>query len=232
MAAGSTAAIALRNNGAAPRELTLVLARAAVPGQSAAAIPQHHAAASARSAGSTGDGGRASRQRPLALRMLGDADRVALTAFDSVQPFALDAPGSRIVEDPTGLASAGSLSPAPRSRARAGGRPQPRARRRRRARCAGPTPPAVEEAAAARWRAALGDVRLAGPPPLSPLFDTLRTALAHVLATREGPALRPGSRSYARVVDPRRRDDVDRSAADGRRPSRPTASSLVRALSI
>jgi hypothetical protein len=58
---------------------------------------------------------------------------------------------------------------------------------------------AVEEEAAARWRAALGDVRLSGPAAARPAFDTLRTALAHILATREGPALRPGSRSYARA---------------------------------
>jgi hypothetical protein len=57
----------------------------------------------------------------------------------------------------------------------------------------------IEAAAAARWRAALGDVRLAGPAAARPAFDTLRTALAHILATREGPALRPGSRSYARA---------------------------------
>jgi hypothetical protein len=58
---------------------------------------------------------------------------------------------------------------------------------------------AVEEAAAARWRAALGDVRITGPAAARPALDTLRTALAHILATREGPALRPGSRSYARA---------------------------------
>jgi hypothetical protein len=45
----------------------------------------------------------------------------------------------------------------------------------------------------------LGDVRLTGPAAARPAFDTLRTALAHILATREGPALRPGSRSYARA---------------------------------
>jgi hypothetical protein len=58
---------------------------------------------------------------------------------------------------------------------------------------------AAEEAAAARWREALGDVRITGPAAARPAFDTLRTALAHILATREGPALRPGSRSYARA---------------------------------
>jgi hypothetical protein len=68
-----------------------------------------------------------------------------------------------------------------------------------------PRPIAVEEldrieaAAAARWRAALGDVRITGPTVAQPALDTLRTALAHILATREGPALRPGSRSYARA---------------------------------
>jgi len=59
--------------------------------------------------------------------------------------------------------------------------------------------PEIEEAAVARWREALGDVRISGPAAARPAFDTLRTALAHVLATREGPALRPGSRSYARA---------------------------------
>jgi hypothetical protein len=56
----------------------------------------------------------------------------------------------------------------------------------------------IEAAAAARWREALGDVRITGPAAARPALDTLRTALAHILATREGPALRPGSRSYAR----------------------------------
>lgn len=59
--------------------------------------------------------------------------------------------------------------------------------------------PAIEAAAAARWRAALGDVRITGPAAARPALDTLRTALAHILAAREGPALRPGSRSYARA---------------------------------
>src|SRR5262249_59861362 len=36
------------------------------------------------------------------------------------------------------------------------------------------------------------------PVPARPLIATLRTALAHVLITRDGLALRPGTRSYAR----------------------------------
>jgi hypothetical protein len=59
--------------------------------------------------------------------------------------------------------------------------------------------PGIEAAAAARWREALGDVRITGPGAAQPALDTLRTALGHILATREGPALRPGSRSYARA---------------------------------
>jgi hypothetical protein len=59
--------------------------------------------------------------------------------------------------------------------------------------------PAIEEAAATRWRAALGDVRITGPAAARPALATLRTALAHILATREGAALRPGSRAYARA---------------------------------
>jgi hypothetical protein len=36
------------------------------------------------------------------------------------------------------------------------------------------------------------------PPAAQPLIDTLRTALAHVLINRDGPALQPGSRAYER----------------------------------
>jgi len=67
----------------------------------------------------------------------------------------------------------------------------------------GATAPALgiagaEVIAAQRWRAALGDVVLNGPPAARPVLGSVRTALAHVLATREGAALRPGSRAYAR----------------------------------
>lgn len=52
--------------------------------------------------------------------------------------------------------------------------------------------------AAAAWRAKLDRVTLRVPPEAQPLADTLRTALAHILITRDGPRLRPGTRSYAR----------------------------------
>ncbi|MBV8202413.1 MAG: hypothetical protein JOZ15_17485 [Acidobacteria bacterium] len=56
----------------------------------------------------------------------------------------------------------------------------------------------LQRQVAAAWRARLGgfDVRL--PSVAGPLAATLRTALAHILISRDGPALRPGTRSYAR----------------------------------
>jgi hypothetical protein len=48
------------------------------------------------------------------------------------------------------------------------------------------------------WRARLGGFAIRLPPPARPLVATLRTALAHILISRDGPALRPGTRSYAR----------------------------------
>ncbi len=51
---------------------------------------------------------------------------------------------------------------------------------------------------AALWRARLNRVGLRLPPAGKPLADTLRTALAHVLINRAGPALQPGARAYAR----------------------------------
>jgi len=51
---------------------------------------------------------------------------------------------------------------------------------------------------AAGWRARLGGVAFRLPPAARPLAATLRTALAHILISRDGPALRPGTRSYAR----------------------------------
>jgi hypothetical protein len=37
------------------------------------------------------------------------------------------------------------------------------------------------------------------PAAVAPVADTLRTSLAHILMSRDGPALRPGTRSYART---------------------------------
>ena len=48
------------------------------------------------------------------------------------------------------------------------------------------------------WRSKLDAVTLRVPKASQPLADTLRTALAHLLITRDGPILRPGTRAYAR----------------------------------
>ena len=52
--------------------------------------------------------------------------------------------------------------------------------------------------AAAMWRGKLDQVRIRVPPQGQPLVDTLRTSLAHMLISRIGPRLQPGTRSYAR----------------------------------
>lgn len=57
---------------------------------------------------------------------------------------------------------------------------------------------AERERVAARWRATLDRVRIAVPPAGRALADSVRTALAHILISRDGPMLRPGTRSYAR----------------------------------
>jgi hypothetical protein len=48
------------------------------------------------------------------------------------------------------------------------------------------------------WRRELNAVELQVPRSAQPLVDTLRTAFAHLLITRDGPILRPGTRAYAR----------------------------------
>ena len=54
-------------------------------------------------------------------------------------------------------------------------------------------------AAAAQWRERLNRAQWRVPTVAQPIVDTLRTSLAHVLMSRNGPALRPGTRSYART---------------------------------
>jgi hypothetical protein len=54
------------------------------------------------------------------------------------------------------------------------------------------------DAVAAVWRAKLNRSAFRVPPEAQSLVDTLRTALAHVLINRDGPALQPGSRAYER----------------------------------
>ena len=54
------------------------------------------------------------------------------------------------------------------------------------------------DAVAALWREKLNRVAVNVPAAAQPLTDTLRTAIAHLLITRDGPILRPGTRAYAR----------------------------------
>ena len=57
--------------------------------------------------------------------------------------------------------------------------------------------PAMARATAA-WRASLDRVRIDLGGSGADYAATLRTALAHILINRDGPAIRPGARSYAR----------------------------------
>ncbi len=54
-------------------------------------------------------------------------------------------------------------------------------------------------AVAAEWRAKLDRVTLHVPPSAQRLVDALRTSIAYTLISRDGPALRPGTRAYART---------------------------------
>lgn len=56
----------------------------------------------------------------------------------------------------------------------------------------------LQEAVAADWRSKLDRVHIDVPPQGQALADTLRTATAHMLVSRIGPRLQPGTRSYAR----------------------------------
>ena len=57
---------------------------------------------------------------------------------------------------------------------------------------------AAETAAADEWREILNQIDISGPSESLPVLHALKTAFAHMMITREGPALRPGPRSYAR----------------------------------
>ncbi len=52
---------------------------------------------------------------------------------------------------------------------------------------------------AASWHERLNRVTLTLPADAQPIADTLRSALAQMLVSRDGPALKPGTRSYART---------------------------------
>lgn len=62
----------------------------------------------------------------------------------------------------------------------------------------GPTFAAALQAESRRWRSEVDRVAFTGPWEAHRLFETLRANLAFILLERDGPALRPGTRSYAR----------------------------------
>ena len=67
---------------------------------------------------------------------------------------------------------------------------------------AGGSAPSWDSALAAtqsHWREMLGRVQLRVPPAKRSVADTLATAFAHILASRDGPMLKPGTRSYDRA---------------------------------
>ena len=57
---------------------------------------------------------------------------------------------------------------------------------------------ALQDETRASWRDRLDRVVLQVPPQGQALADTLRTSLAHMLISRVGPRLQPGTRSYSR----------------------------------
>lgn len=59
-------------------------------------------------------------------------------------------------------------------------------------------PQAMQDAVAREWRGKLDEVGFDVPAAGKDLADTLRTSLAHMLISRIGPRLQPGTRSYAR----------------------------------
>jgi hypothetical protein len=60
-------------------------------------------------------------------------------------------------------------------------------------------PQAAQDAVVHAWHDKLDRVRIRVPPQGQRVVDTLRTALAHMLISRTGPRLQPGTRSYARA---------------------------------
>lgn len=58
---------------------------------------------------------------------------------------------------------------------------------------------AAEAATLAHWRAVLGRVQLTVPTAKQPFADTLATAFSQILTSRNGPMLKPGTRSYDRA---------------------------------
>ncbi|WLI91635.1 discoidin domain-containing protein [Massilia sp. R2A-15] len=129
------------------------------------------------------------RRRVFAQRA---PDAAGVSSFDAGG----DGFGTTAVHDDTGFASgalAYDIRLSPRAVAQVGltipmtGEPQPASDLR-----------ALQDAVAASWRERLNRVAITVPPRGQAIVDTVRSSLAHMLMTRDGPMLRPGTRSYAR----------------------------------
>ncbi len=112
--------------------------------------------------------------------------------------------GAAAIDDPQAMASAAgvwTVTLAPRAQARLGWVASlgPEGVAAPPARLDATTLDARFDRAAEGWRPRLGRLRLQVPPSAQPLADTLRSTLAQMLMSRAGPALRPGTRAYART---------------------------------
>ena len=177
---------ALTNTGAAPRRLSLMLA--VRPFQVNPPQQFLNAAGGVSPIHALSWDGAALAVDTLRLVSSPTPDRAGLAAFDggNVPAALLHAPG-RAVDDPTGLAAGALIYEL-----------DLRPGETRTVVLGAPADLVSEDRLAAAWRDELDRVGLHGPPAAETAFATLRTALAQVLMSRDGPALRPGTRSYAR----------------------------------
>jgi F5/8 type C domain-containing protein len=134
---------------------------------------------------------------------LAPPQRFAASAFDAGElPAALSRAAASVADDATGLASGAlvyRVDLAPRGKAVLGWT-APLAGAAPMAPAASPQAwlDAEQARVAAVWRERLNRVSVTTPAAGRPVTDTLRTSLAHMLMSRNGPILQPGTRSYDR----------------------------------
>ena len=134
-----------------------------------------------------------------ALQPLTPPTKVATAAFDrGALSLPIDPAGGLLLNDPTGLGSAALTYdltiPAGRSVDVRMAIPFDQT-------TSVPDAAEFERAYAATsqsWHDTLGTVSMTAPPAKQAVVDTVRTALAHILMSRDGVALKPGTRSYDR----------------------------------
>ena len=193
----------LRNTGARPQTYTLMLAvrpwQVNPPQQflntpgGTSPVPAWH-----------WDGQTLAAGPPTALRFTGTPQRVTALPLDGGLSLAAlaAAPRLRVLQDPQAMASAAlqfRISLAPGASYSLGwAAPMAGTDARPGADLDAVSLQARFDAAATAWRERLNRVALHVPPDAQPIVDTLRSSLAHILMSRQGPALQPGTRAYAR----------------------------------